>query len=98
TGVWWMDSAGLSGAAALRQIVARHPQIGRIVCGHIHRPIHASWGATLVTVAPSTAHQVHLDLVPESLPRFIMEPPACLLHVFDGETFITHTSYNNFPQ
>jgi 3',5'-cyclic-AMP phosphodiesterase len=97
TGVWWMDSAGLSGAAALRRIVARHPQVGRIVCGHIHRPIHASWGTALVTVAPSTAHQVHLDLVPESVPHFIMEPPACLLHVFDGETFITHTSYINFP-
>ena len=26
-----------------------------------------------------------------------MEPPACLLHVFDGQGFVTHTSYVNLP-
>jgi len=98
TGVWWMDTAGLSGAAALREIVAHHPQVGCIVCGHIHRPIHTNWGGTRVTVSPSTGPQVHLDLVPESPPHFIMEPQACLLHVFDGQGFVTHTSYVNWPE
>jgi len=98
TGVWWMDTAGLSGAASLRQIVARHPQVQRIVCGHVHRPIQTNWGSTLVTVAPSTSYQVHLDLVPESRAQIILEPPACQLHVFDGHGFITHTSYVNGMQ
>jgi 3',5'-cyclic-AMP phosphodiesterase len=97
TGVWWMDAAGLSGAATLREIITRHPQVQRIVCGHVHRPIQTNWGGTLVTVAPSTAYQIHLDLVPESRPHFVMEPPACQLHVFDGQAFVTHTSYVNWP-
>src|SRR5262249_45251102 len=46
TGIWWLDTAGLSGAAALRQVVARHPQVGRIICGHIHRSIQTNWGGT----------------------------------------------------
>ncbi len=98
TGIWWLDTAGLVGAAALRQVVARHPQVGRIICGHIHRSIQTTWGGTLVTVAPSTAYQVHLDLGPERPPQCILEPPACQLHVFDGQGFVTHTSYVNWPQ
>ena len=98
TGVWWMDASGLSGSASLRAIVARHPQVQRIICGHVHRPIQTSWGATLISVAPSTAYQVHLDLVPESRPCFILEPPACQLHVFDGHGFVSHTSYVGWPQ
>ncbi len=98
TGVWWMDTSGLSGATALREVVSRHPQVRLIICGHVHRPIQTSWGGTLISVAPSTAHQVHLDLIPESRPNFILEPPACQLHVFDGESFVTHTSYVNWPE
>ena len=52
----------------------------------------------MVTVAPSTAHQVHLDLVPEARPHFILEPPACELHVFHGTDFVTHTSYISWPE
>ncbi len=98
TGIWWMDTSGLSGASDLREVIARHPQVARIVCGHIHRPIQVGWGGTLVSIAPSTAHQVHLDLVPENKPHFILEPPACQLHFFDGRDLITHTTYVNWPQ
>lgn len=97
TGIWWMDASGLSGAAELREIVSRHPQVKQIVCGHIHRAIQTGWGGTGVSIAPSTSHQVHLDLVPESPPHMIMEPPACHLHVFDGRGFVSHNSYIDTP-
>lgn len=93
TGIWWMDAQGLGGAAAMRAVVERHPQVALVVCGHLHRPIQTGWGGTVVSVAPSTAHQVHLDLVPESRPHMVFEPPACHLHVWNGEGFVTHTSY-----
>jgi 3',5'-cyclic-AMP phosphodiesterase len=98
TGIWWMDASGLSGADELRRIVARNPQVGRIACGHIHRPIQSNWGGTMVSIAPSTSHQVHLDLVPESPPHVVMEPPALYLHAFDGRQFVTHTSFIRWPQ
>ena len=93
TGVWWMDTAGLAGAGMLRDIVAHHPQVRLVVCGHVHRPVTTSWAGTVVTIAPGVAFQVALDLVPESRPKAAPDPPAVLLHMFDGESFVTHTSY-----
>ena len=65
----------------------------RLVCAHLHRSIQALVGGTLATTAPSTAHQVALDLEDEPL-SFTMEPPACQLHVWSPATgVVTHTSY-----
>jgi 3',5'-cyclic AMP phosphodiesterase CpdA len=93
TGIAQMDVHGLASAAELADVVRRHRQVQRIVCGHLHRPIQALVGGTLATTAPSTAHQVALDLENEPL-AFTMEPPACQLHVWNAGTgLITHTSY-----
>jgi 3',5'-cyclic AMP phosphodiesterase CpdA len=34
-----MNNYGLDNAAGLAEIVARHPQVERILCGHLHRAI-----------------------------------------------------------
>jgi 3',5'-cyclic-AMP phosphodiesterase len=75
-------------------VVQRHPQVERVVCGHLHRPIQRRWAGTVVLTAPSTAHQVDLNLHPGASSGFVMEPPACLLHVWtDALGLVTHTSY-----
>ena len=53
------------------------------------------WGGTIGSVAPSTAHQVTLDLVPDGSPSsFTMEPPGYHLHLWQpGAGVITHTSF-----
>jgi 3',5'-cyclic AMP phosphodiesterase CpdA len=73
----------LANADALGEVIRRHPQVERIVCGHLHRPIQTRWAGTVVMTSPSTAHQVALDLRPESPARFAMDPPACLLHYWE---------------
>ncbi len=84
---------GLKGAERLGAIVARHRQIVRIVSGHIHRPISVSWHGTTASVAPSTAHQIALDLGDGAITT-VMEPPALQLHVWmPGHGLVTHTSY-----
>jgi Icc protein len=94
TGVRHMDEIGLEGADALAQIVAHCPQVERILCGHLHRPIQMRWAGTLVSTAPSTAHQVVLDLRPDAPAVFNLEPPACQFHVWDaGQGIVSHTSY-----
>src|SRR5262249_43888751 len=65
TGIARMDEHGLANAAELADVVARHRQVQRIVCGHLHRSIQAVVGGTLATTAPSTAHQIALDLEDE---------------------------------
>ena len=78
TGIGHMDAMGCANAGRLAAILARHPQVEHILCGHLHRPIMTRWAGTLASTMPSTAHQVALDL--EGGPaRFVMEPPAIRL-------------------
>ncbi len=91
TGIVAMDRYGLAGAAGLREVVARHPQVERIVCGHLHRAIEARLGRVPVSVCPSPAHQISLDLLPGMRARYVMEPPGFLLHAWqDDASLVTH--------
>ncbi len=93
TGIAQMDAHGLANAGEFAEVIRRHPQIERIVAGHLHRPIQSRVGGTLASTAPSTAHQVALDLEEQPL-AFTMEPPACQLHFWSAETgLVSHTSY-----
>jgi 3',5'-cyclic-AMP phosphodiesterase len=94
TGIVRMDGYGLANAREFAEVVRRHPQVERIVCGHLHRPIQARVGGTLASTAPSTAYQVALDLEHGNPLMFMMEPPACQLHLWGADTgLVTHTSY-----
>jgi len=93
TGIAHMDKIGLEGADAFAAIVARHLQVERVLSGHLHRSIQALIGGHAVaSTAPSTAHQVALDLRPQGPPAFKMEPPGYQLHLWRPETgVVTHT-------
>jgi 3',5'-cyclic AMP phosphodiesterase CpdA len=90
TGIWWMDSIGLSRADDLEAVVRRHPQVRLVTAGHLHRPITTAWGPTVVSVAPSTAHQTRCDLDPQHRPVIAAEPPMLALHWWTGEAFVSH--------
>jgi 3',5'-cyclic-AMP phosphodiesterase len=85
SGIWWMDRSRLRDADRFEEVVRRHPQVRRVIAGHIHRAIQVSWGETLLTVAPSTAHQVGLELAPEAPPVLTAEPPMLTLLDWDGD-------------
>jgi 3',5'-cyclic-AMP phosphodiesterase len=93
TGIAHMDRIGLAGAAELASILTRHPQVERVLCGHLHRSIQARIGArAIASTAPSTAHQVALDLRPDGPSRFMMEPPGYQLHLWrPGAGIVSHT-------
>jgi 3',5'-cyclic-AMP phosphodiesterase len=93
TGITHMDGHGLANIAALAEIVARHPQIERIACGHLHRAIDRRFAGTVAGTAPSTAHQAQLDLRPGARLHFRFEPPGYQLHLWEPETgLVTHTA------
>ena len=93
TGIGHMDQIGLEDSAALAGIIARHPQAERVLSGHIHRPIHARWAGTIASTAPSTAHQVALDLRPDAPSAFVLEPAGYQLHHFTpGAALTSHTA------
>lgn len=89
-----MDQIGLEGGEALARIVARHPQVERVLCGHLHRPIQFRFAGTIAQTCPSPAHQVALNLSPDAPSRFRMEPPAFMLHAWrEGFGLVSHTAY-----
>ncbi len=93
TGIGHMDRIALDSSDKLQRIIARHPQVERVIAGHLHRPITVRFGGTIASTCPSPAHQVVLDLAPDADARFIMEPPAFQLHWWNGQQLVTHTEY-----
>lgn len=90
TGIRFMDDMGLTGREAFAAIVARHPQVQLILCGHLHRPIHTVVGGRRALTGPSPAHQIPLDLRAHGDEGFNFEPPGFLLHRWTGDGFVTH--------
>jgi Icc protein len=92
TGIGHLDWSMLRDADALALVVARHPQVERVVCGHVHRPIQRRWAGTLVQTAPGIAHQAEL-MFGEGRGGWICEPPAVLLHYWEEAAgLVTHVS------
>ena len=91
TGVAAMDPMMCRTSPSFAKLVARHPEIERIVTGHYHRPIVVRWAGTIGFVAPSTAHQVALDLREGQPTRLVLEPPGLALHVYrPGIGIVSH--------
>ncbi len=90
TGIWWMDCVGLAGRELMEAVVRRHPQVLKVLSGHVHRTIQAAWGSCSLWVCPSTSVAVAPDLDPAHTPAETAEPPAFSLHAFTGETFVSH--------
>lgn len=92
TGVADMDRIKCQGTDDLARLLARHPQVLKISCGHVHRTIQAMWAGKPVSVAPSSAHQIALDLDTKSAPaQYVLEPSGFLLHLWREETgVVTH--------
>lgn len=100
TMIGFMDDIGLrQGAAELEAIVRRHPQIQRIICGHLHRNIQTLFGGALALTGPSPAHQISLSLAPDGPPAWTLEPPGFLVHALSLEgRVVTHlVNSRDFP-
>ncbi len=93
TGFSRMDRIAVSvrSAERLGSIIASHPQVCAVLCGHVHRSAQAAWHGTLVSVCPSTAFQARLRLGAGRFEAALNEPPAYQLHHWDGSALVTHT-------
>ena len=67
--------------ADLAAVVARHPQVVRILTGHMHRP----WTATVGGVAASTLPSVAVDLRWGRYPPTMARRPIYQVHRFEGD-------------
>jgi 3',5'-cyclic AMP phosphodiesterase CpdA len=87
TGIPVLDEIGLPAEqrAGLGELLARFPNVRRVVAGHVHRSAFAVLGGCGVVTAPSTNLQARLEIGARAF-DFVREPPGFLLHVeLDGE-------------
>ena len=91
TGIPYMDLYSCREGQLLASVVARHPQVERILCGHVHRVMQLRFGGTVLCTAPSTTTAIALQLKPDARPASHIEPPAMLLHHWrPGTGLVTH--------
>lgn len=93
TGLEVLDRLGLDGSEAFGAIIARHPQVERIVAGHIHCAMQRRFYGTLAMTCTSTALQIRIDLAQPRILSTTQEPAAGLVHVWSEHTgLVTHIS------
>jgi 3',5'-cyclic AMP phosphodiesterase CpdA len=94
TGMAPWDAIGLAadGRARLEEVVARHPQVQRLVAGHVHQPLLSTLAGRAVLAIPSTYVQAELDFSAPDI-RFGAGPPGFAVHaLIDGTiTSCLHT-------
>jgi 3',5'-cyclic AMP phosphodiesterase CpdA len=91
-GIRAWDAIGLPDAdrAAVGEIVAGHPQVRRILSGHVHRAALGSAGGCPVFTCPSTWVQGLLDFGHPDVLALAPEPPAFALHVVVAGELTSH--------
>lgn len=91
SGIDCIDTYNCRGADLLAAVLTRHPQVERLLCGHVHRFMQTRFGGTLLMTAPSTTTAIALRLEPGATPASFVEPPALLLHdLRSGRPLMTH--------
>jgi 3',5'-cyclic AMP phosphodiesterase CpdA len=94
TGLANMDWQNCHNSEGLGALIERHPQVFRVLCGHVHRSIHLQWHGVTASIAPSPSHACALDLNADAPHDFILEPPACELHLWrEGAGLVSHLSF-----
>lgn len=97
SGIGWMDPRPdeewiLNFAAALEGM----DQVQAIHCGHLHRPINTQFCGIPLSVTPSVAPLVSLDLrpisgdKPDARALITSEPPTYALHSWNGSNLVSH--------
>jgi 3',5'-cyclic AMP phosphodiesterase CpdA len=98
TGIAHMDSIGLRSRGEFAALLRRHGHVEAVLCGHVHRTIHARVGGCSALICPSVAHQVVLDLRQAGPSAFCLEPPGYMLHRWHDGQLVSHAAVlGNWP-
>ena len=91
TGVPYLDAYLCRDGHRLASVIARHPMVHCIACGHVHRFMALRFAGTLLCTAPSTATAIALRFDPQATPASFVEPAGLLLHRWTSDPgLVTH--------
>lgn len=99
TGLAVMDGMSLRhGLAGFEALIRAHPQVQCVACGHLHRMTLGRVAHAPVVSAPSTAHQLALDLRSDAPLALALEPAGWLIHAWGpGLPLVTHLALAGEP-
>jgi Icc protein len=91
------DAIGLApqSRAALAEALVRHPQVKRVIAGHVHRVIVSELAGRAVLAAPSTYLQSALKFAPEPI-EMRPDPPGFAIHALRDGALTSHVQ--TFPR
>jgi Icc protein len=91
TGVPSFDEIGLAPEwrAELATVLARHPQVARVIAGHVHRVIAAELAGRAVLSVPSTYLQSVMTFVPAPI-GMRPDPPGFAIHALRDGALASH--------
>jgi 3',5'-cyclic AMP phosphodiesterase CpdA len=82
---WDEDCLPAADRRALGDVLERHPQVRRVVAGHVHRAMTAELAGRAVLAVPSTYVQARLSFNSGEM-EFADDPPGFAVHaLLDGE-------------
>ena len=90
TGIWWMDGNPLVGRDEFRAVVAAHPQVRRVIAGHVHHYASGQLGTVPCNTAPGVSYQALLDLDPSASPKITNDAGPMLLYDFHDGDGVAH--------
>ena len=97
TGMTGTTAKGLRrGGAELASLLRRHPQVVRVLAGHVHRPVTTRFGGTLAFTGPTTCYPFGMDTGPARVLNVTHEPPGVGIHLWlkdaspDGPGLVSH--------
>lgn len=94
SGIPYMDDYRCIETEGLEAVVRAHPQVERVLCGHVHRSMLRRWAGTVVCTAPSTTTEICLQLRPDAPPASVVGPAGCMLHLWDPvHGMVSHVSH-----
>lgn len=90
TGISFIDEFRCFGEDLLAEVLSRHPQVIRLLAGHVHRFMLASFAGRPALTAPAIATSLALRLDPGAEPASFTEPAAFLLHHWRDGQLVSH--------
>lgn len=90
SGIEFMDEINLKNAQELERIIVPHKQVLRVTCGHLHRSMQTHFAGKLLTVCPSSSHQMKLVLEEGSSQFSVESSVQFLLHQYKNGKLNTH--------
>jgi len=90
TGMVEMDAYTCIGGAEMGEIVRRHPQVERVVCGHTHRAIARRWNGTVVSTNPATAPELAMNIHKQGTHGWSEAPPFVGFYLWEDGAVVSH--------